>query len=274
MHRAKVKPCGYPGDYLILEQIYEGLPKSPGIGGYLDLYFLATPLGRAVCQRLQAARDYLQRQFQQRANQDVAVMNVACGPCREYRQLLTHPGCRHVSITCIDNEPDALNFVGQQVVPAYADTSVRFNLVRYNAIRLSSARVSRKKFGPQDIIYSVGLCDYLPDRLLVPMMTGLRESLNEDGVLYIAFKDCEQYETTDYHWLVDWHFLPREESDCWRLFKQAGFHLDDVQMTRDATGIIMNFAGVNRCRHVRVDNAQSPVGRSASRAAGSKKYSH
>ncbi len=47
MHRAKVKPCGYPGDYLILQEIYKRAAKSQGIGGYLDLYFLATELGRA-----------------------------------------------------------------------------------------------------------------------------------------------------------------------------------------------------------------------------------
>ena len=274
MHRAKVKPCGYPGDYLILEQIYEGLPRSPGIGGYLDLYFLATPLGRAVCKRLWAAREFLQKQLLQRADRDVAIMNVACGPCREYRQLLTHPGGRHVTITCIDNESEALDYVGQQVVPAYASTTIHFDLVRYNAVRLCSARVNRNRFGTQDIVYSVGLCDYLPDRLLVPMLSGLRELLNDDGSLYIAFKDCEQYETTDYHWLVDWHFLPRQEADCWRLFEQAGFPLNDVRMIRDATGIIMNFAGTRRQRPVRIDQAQTQVERAARPTSISKKLNN
>jgi hypothetical protein len=103
--------------------------------------------------------------------------------------------------------------------------------------------------------------------LLVPMFTGLRELLNDNGVLYIAFKDCEQYETTDYHWLVDWHFLPREESDCRRLFEQAGFDLDHVEMKRDGTRIIMNYAGVSRRRHVRVDEAQSQIERPGQRAS-------
>lgn len=267
MHRAKTKPCGYPGDYLILEQIYEGVPKSRGIGGYLDLYFLATPLGRAVRQRLGAAREFLQEQLMQRVEQDVSIMNVACGPCREYRDPLLHPGGHQVKITCIDNEPDALNYVSEQIVPTYEGTTTEFQMVRYNAIRLSSARVSRRKFGAQDIIYSVGLCDYLPDRLLVPMFTGLRESLNDDGVLYIAFKDCKQYENTDYHWLVDWHFLPREESDCWRLFKQAGFNLDHVEMKRDGTRIIMNYAALSRRRQVHIDEAQTQIERSGKRTS-------
>ncbi len=193
-------------------------------------------------------------------------MNVACGPCQEFRAPLVHPRGRQVRITCIDNEMDALDFVKRQVVPAYAATTTEFELVRYNAIRLSSTRVSHNKFGGQDIIYSVGLCDYLPDRLLVPMFKGLRGLLNDSGVLYIAFKDCKRYATTDYHWLVDWHFLPRVESDCWRLFEEAGFDLENVDMKRDETGIIMNYAGIaSRDRQVRVDEAQVGIERSAQR---------
>ena len=244
MYRAKTKPCGYPGDFEILRAIYGREPKSKGLGGYLDLYFLSTALGRAVPSRLQSARAFLDEQLaSSHGDKKIAILNVACGPCHEFTQPCEHPRGSKVHVTCIDNEPLALDYVSQHIVPLYAESATDFELVRYNALRLRSADLNRHRFGMQDIIYSVGLCDYIPDRLLIPMVRGLRQLLSKNGALYIAFKDCRRYESTDYHWLVDWHFLPRVEADCWNIFEQAGFERGNVAMTRDETGVIMNFVG-------------------------------
>jgi hypothetical protein len=52
MRRAKAKPRGYPGDFELLTAIYDGVPKSTGLGGYLDLYFLHSDLAQAVRARM------------------------------------------------------------------------------------------------------------------------------------------------------------------------------------------------------------------------------
>ena len=239
MHRAKTKPQGYPGDYKILAAIYDGRAKSRGIGGYLDLYFLNTALGRAVAARLHAARDFLAEELRRRRG-EVSVLNVACGPCREYAGGLEQPDGCHVRLTCIDYDREALEYVGARVTAVSTGFSdIRFT--RYNALRMGSAKANVRLFGKSDIIYSIGLCDYIPDKSLVPMLRGWRESLNDDGVLYVAFKDGRRYETADYHWLVDWHFLQRTEAECRGLFEQAGCNMSRLQMTRGQTGVIMNF---------------------------------
>jgi len=255
MHRAKVKPMGYPGDYLILNAIYDRLPKSSGIGGYLDLYFLNTELGRAVCTRLKAARDFVLAEIARRSG-DVSLLNIACGPCREYAEGLPHPPNVHPSVTCIDAEPEALDFVRDNVA-VLGNGTPDLNCVQYNALKMSSTKRNIKHFGRPDVIYSIGLFDYLTDRHLVPMLRGLRESLAEDGVLYVAFKDGDRYNKTIYHWMADWFFLYRSVDDCRRLYEQAGFDMNALDMTRDDTGIIINFiARVGHDTVYRVDGAQ------------------
>jgi len=253
MQRAKAKPRGYPGDYELLTGIYERRPKTRGLGGYLDLYFLNSTLARAVRARLQAAKMFLIREVGQRRG-DVAILNVACGPCREFFDGFVHrPDCR-IRITCVDADKQALEFVEANVMSVEVDLP-DMHCECYNALRMSAARRNIEKFGRCDIIYSIGLCDYIPDKYLVSMLAGLRDSLHPDGVLYVAFKDALCYDKTEYQWHVDWYFFQRTEEDCRGLFEQAGFAESELEMARDETGVIMNFIGrVKRTSRIRVDH--------------------
>jgi hypothetical protein len=238
MNHALSKPRGYPGDYQMLTAIYDGETRSRGLGGYLDRYFMNTQLGKAVKARLALARKFLLEELDRRHG-DVAVLNVACGPCREYLGgIPARDG--NTTITLVDNDPLALDYVQANVAPQLGGNA-KMNFVRYNALRMTSAAVNVERFGRSDVIYSVGLCDYIPDKYLIPLLQGWRESLHEGGVVYVAFKDATRYTTPEYQWLVDWFFLQRTADDCRQLFQQAGYDLDELDSVRDESGIIINY---------------------------------
>ncbi|MBN2577672.1 MAG: class I SAM-dependent methyltransferase [Pirellulales bacterium] len=253
MHRARLKPRGYPGDYQLLAAIYDGTPKSRGLGGYLDLYFLNTTLGWAVKTRLQAVRRFLIEEVSHRRG-NVSILNVACGPCREYREGLNAPEEGALHVTCLDSDQEALDYVRAHA--AEMPGIHRLDCTCYNALRMSSSKANVAKFGRPDIIYSVGLCDYIPDKYLVAMLRGWRESLGEGGVVYVAFKDCRRYDKTEYQWMVDWFFLQRTEEECRGLFEQAGYDPGALEMARDESGVIMNFVSRSKAdRLFRIDQS-------------------
>ncbi len=262
MHHAKTKPRGYPGDYEMLLTIYSRQPQAGGLGGYLDQYFLDTALGRAVPARMRCARDFLIEQVQQRTG-PVKILNVACGPFQEHAVGNMFPTNRPVQVTCVDYDSAALAHV--ESLAGLRDTGqTDIRCVRYNALRLATPAPFQEQHGTFDVVYSIGLFDYIPDRYLVPMMSGLRQLLTETGTLYVAFKDMRRYDKTDYQWLVDWHFLQRTEEECRDLLVQAGVDGPSLKMTRDETGTIMNFvADMSRTSLLRVDTAhvdqQQPV---------------
>lgn len=239
MHRAKVKPRGYPGDHALLSAIYDRQPKSVGLGGYLDIYFLNTTLGRAVVNRMQAARRFLISEFSRRRS-NVEVWNVACGPCREYAGGVDLADGDRIHVRLIDSDTEALDYVQSSVIGGVRGLP-RMECTCYNALRMRSAEQNIRRFGRCDILYSIGLCDYIPDKHLIAMFEGWRNSLSEDGVLYVALKDCERYDKTKYQWLTDWYFFQRTEEDCRELFRRAGFDVLGMEMDRDETGSIMNF---------------------------------
>jgi extracellular factor (EF) 3-hydroxypalmitic acid methyl ester biosynthesis protein len=259
MNRAKTKPRGYAGDYMMLTAVYDGKPLSKGLAGYLDLFFLGTELGRAVPARMVALRDFLKVEISRRPTES-SILNVACGPCQEYAHGFPSMQARGACVTCVDFDTEAIAY-SQSTVVASRDDLPEFRFVRYNALRMKASKPFIEKYGKFDIVYSVGLCDYIPDKQLIAMLHGWGELLKPEGVLYVAFKDTEQYDKTDYQWLTDWYFFQRTEAECRDLFLKAGWRNDELSMTRDSTGIIMNYSAQAWTPSLRrIDDAHTVLG--------------
>lgn len=238
-HRARTKPSGFAGDFEMLIKLYDEATPARGLGGYLDLCILDLPLAQAVRARLTAAREFLMREIASR-DSDVRILDIACGPCREYRDWPERGNGSTVEIVALDNDPIALEYVSDNVANRLTKaTSLR--AVRYNALRTKSASATMRNFGKFDVIYSVGLCDYLSDAHLIGMLGAWRETLRDGGVLYVAFKDTERYDKTPYQWHLDWFFVQRTQRDVFNLFNAAGFNIHEMETTPDRTGIIVNF---------------------------------
>jgi extracellular factor (EF) 3-hydroxypalmitic acid methyl ester biosynthesis protein len=254
MNHAVTKPRGYAGDYLMLTAVYDRQAKSTGVGGYLDRYFLDTELGTSVPIRLEMAKQFLTEEAIRRG--EMTVLNVASGPGREFVNGWNLPDDCRVKVYCVDQDDAALDHIRQTVVPTLPYT-LELECVKYNALKMGNSAANREVFGTPDVVYSIGLCDYIPDRLMVRLLRGWRETAAEGGVVYVAFKDCVKYDKAKYQWLVDWYFYQRTTEECQALFEQAGYDMDTLELTRDGTGSIINF--ISRLPHrksVRIDSSQ------------------
>ncbi|GIW95374.1 MAG: hypothetical protein KatS3mg110_3415 [Pirellulaceae bacterium] len=263
-HRARTRPSGFPGDYQMLLKLYEGRTPAAGFGAYLDLCLGQLALAKAVVSRMQALRQFLVNELAERAGrQTVRVLDVACGPCQEW---VTWPDGQlpvAVELMALDSDPAALDYVAKEVVPR-APKGLRVQPVQLNALRTKSIDANRKRFGTVDIIYSVGLCDYLPDRLLIELLAGWYGSLADGGVMYVAFKDADRYDKTPYQWHLDWYFYQRSVQDVMALYDQAGIPCHELQMERDQSGIIVHlWIRKSAQRMIRVDAADAAQPRPA-----------
>ncbi len=239
--RTRTWPQGYQGDYKTLEAAYRNMPLSQGIGYYLDLYILHLPLAYAVRNRIKKLSEILRRELIER--QQPSMLNIACGSCRELMEIAPEIIDSKAIITCIDNDNDALAFAQDRL--SYAGVIDQVELRQYNALRMFDDGMNLMEFGPQDIIYSVGLFDYLPDDFLVKLLKALHNLLHPKGKLIAAFKDAERYRSQDYHWIIDWDgFRQRKESDFLRILGQAGIPDSSLSITREDTGIMVFYIAV------------------------------
>lgn len=238
--KARTKPRGMPGDFALLEAMYEGVPKSVGIGGYLDFYYLETVLCRGVRARMKKMSHLLQEEIKTRKGR-IDILSIGSGSCRELRELPTWLPWDEIRIVCIDWDQGALDW-GKDAVIRAGLPQKPFEFIAYNALKMVSQQQNSKKFGSFDVLYTIGVCDYLPDTTLGPLLNGWREMLKNGGVMYISFKDATRYDKTEYQWFADWYFEQRTEEGCRRAFELAGFRSEQVAMQRiGETGVMIMF---------------------------------
>jgi extracellular factor (EF) 3-hydroxypalmitic acid methyl ester biosynthesis protein len=240
INRIRTWPQGYQGDYKTLEGAYRNTPMSDGIGYYLDKYSQNWTLAHALRGRLEKLTELLREEIS--ARQDLKVLDIACGSCREVSMLVPDIKQSKARFTCIDLDGDALDFAVNRLAPADLAPE-QVTTIKYNALRMFDYDIAKAEFGPQDVIYSVGYFDYLPDDFLVKLLRSLYQLLNKGGKLIAAFKDADRYRAQEYHWIADWDgFLQRTVKDFERLHGEAGIPTDKITMTRDRTGAIVFYS--------------------------------
>lgn len=239
IQHARTWPHGYTGDYEMLEAIYRNEPLSTGLGYYLDICFLSTVLATAVRGRKVFMRSLLAEELKQR--QGLKILNLASGSGREIQELAGEVRASGAMVTCVDYDPDALRF-SEGLFSAGGLLPNHVILRKYNVQKMVSRERNEKEFNAQDVIYSIGLFDYLGDELLVRLLGALYDLLKPGGKLVASFKDCRRYDHRYNQWMVDWAtFFQRTEEACRTLFDRAGFPPASLAVHRDCSGVIVFF---------------------------------
>lgn len=227
MKRGFDKPKGYPGDYRTLEVIYDheifSSPKE--LGYYFDRYFLNNPYADAVRNRKDTLKDILKQTLIKKPG-PIKILNIACGSCREIRELFQSPDKellgKSIEFTCIDWDEDALQFSKteiEKVIPP----NVTLDMVKENVMNFVKDAKFFDTKGKYDLIYSIGLADYLPDRVIKRMTKNVHLGLKPKGEFLIAHKDKElSFSHLPPEWFCDWTFYPRNEQEMKELMQDVG----------------------------------------------------
>ncbi len=232
---ARTWPQGYPGDFKIIEDIYRNVPKSIGLGYLLDENFLNNALAYGVRGRKELLKKILLKEITNRKT--LNILSVACGSCRDLFEIASELESSQAMITGIDLDSEALDFAADR----FTHTGLKSNLIlrKYNAIRMLSHEKNMREFGPQDIIYTLGLFDYVRDETLVRLMNSLYDLLNPQGKFICAFPNSEKYNIEEFNWIVDWPIIHRTKNDSAALFKKTSIPSRAVQVKTDRSGVIV-----------------------------------
>lgn len=235
--RAYYKPRGYAGDFMMMEMIYRKEPEGDGkLGKLMDGWCLTTAPARAVRERRILLRDLLRGLSEERKEQEesICIMNLACGSNRELFDFLA--ACDYtnrIAAICIDADRKALEYTNQNVNVIPHAASIR--LMNDNVVKWSLGRV-RHHFGPQDIIYSSGLTDYLDDRLFIALVNKCHEHLKPGGTLIIGNFGNENENRVFMDHILQWKLIHRDGNELRALFARSPFG-DRVKITAEANKV-------------------------------------
>jgi hypothetical protein len=220
------KPRGYPGDFQIMNFMYESRRRGDSIFARI-----LHELGRE--ERLAATvrdrRRYLAQQLIDEARRakamgrsEIRIANLGAGPAREVEDVVeaAEAGPRLV-VTLIDQDQDALEFADRNVRALAArkkcDLDLRSRFVSFREL-VRNQDLLREIHG-QDFIYSAGFFDYLPDRVASQLLSFLVSQLRNRGRLLIG----NALAARDVRWVpefvLDWRMIYRTPDDMRRLCK-------------------------------------------------------
>ncbi len=216
---AFTKPHGYPGDFEMLEKIYQKhVSSNPALKNW-DLYFQAQSAPRAVRNRKEYFKRLLRGLEATHNKHAQFVLNVASGSGRDLSEFLRECRNGNLAFDCIEWDNNAIDFARRLC----AEFSARTEFFRANALKFATTKRYR-------LIWSAGLFDYLDEAKFKYLLQRLYTFLDDEGELIIG-NFSESNPTRNYMEIVgDWHLHHRSPEKLNRLARECGVSQNDIRV--------------------------------------------
>jgi chemotaxis methyl-accepting protein methylase len=215
--RSYAKPLGYPGDFEVMNQVYDWERKGSNVYQML-MHRLGLEVAECIKTRMEVVRSTIANVVQEKGNARAArILSLGSGPAREVETFLSGANLknRRVEFTLIDQEQAALNYAIEKTYPHVLNSGGQ---ARVQGMNMSFTDILRGtgalgSLPPQDLIYSVGLIDYLADRRARALVARLYETLAPGGLLIIGnMNDTGLSNLWPMEFITDWTLYYRSDA--------------------------------------------------------------
>jgi len=214
--RSYEKPLGYPGDYKIMQYAYDFEPEGDSAYGRL-VHRLGLEAAECIATRKNMMTSTIaQMVAESDGSEPVRMVSLGCGPARELSDYLAagRPP-RPLAATLIDQDADALSQAQRDLYPHQLSTG---GMVDVRALQASFTQILKpgsifRDIPPQDLIYSVGLIDYLTDHRAQALVAALFGKLAPGGRLIVGnMRDTRIGNLWPMEFLTDWSLYYRSQA--------------------------------------------------------------
>jgi hypothetical protein len=227
--RAYRKPRGYPGDFELMNFMYDDQALGDSV---FDRVMHQLGREERLAATVRDRRDYLVRQIQEAVSQgsaegqaQIRISSIGAGPAREIEDFLAHHELETgLVISLIDQDDAALEFAHERIR--------RVALRHGGRVALRCRHVSFKQLlthlelieevREQDLIYSAGLFDYLPEVVAQVLLTRLFEFLRPDGRILVGNAVDDDGVKWVPEFVLDWRLIYRTPAEMLRLAEGVG----------------------------------------------------
>jgi SAM-dependent methyltransferase len=219
MKRCLIKPQGYAGDYQMMNYIYDDdiFNAQTNMGKFLNYFLFSSPAATAVKNRAKIIQGFIQYKLLQ--DLTLSIASIASGPAREVSSMIKFLSgdLKEAKIiwTLMDQDPDSIAYAKQNI-PASPNIEPKF-------LEAGIKQLLRKKvsFDPQDIIYSLGLFDYLEERVAVMLIKNLYTFLKPGGTLLVGNFHPNNPLRVLMEGALEWYLIHRTEEEMIEIGKTA-----------------------------------------------------
>jgi len=218
---------GYPGDFEMMNFVYNyTVCSKTKMGQYWDYYFVNNAYAEAVRGRKNKMVEILIKVLKDWEGDKIRILNLPCGPSRDVQELCAHKDLRkdiNIEIVCVDQDIEALEYSKNSIKNMPVNVKVVFQQGSIlNYVRHMDKHID--ELGKFDFFYSIGIADYLPDKLLKSMILFSWKLLNDKGLITYAFKIKERDPLAPLppKWFCDWQFVSRNLEESREIMINSG----------------------------------------------------
>ncbi|MFT7622403.1 MAG: extracellular factor (EF) 3-hydroxypalmitic acid methyl ester biosynthesis protein [Myxococcota bacterium] len=249
MHRrAFEKPLGYAGDYRLMTFYFvEELEGQGWFGELLHYTSQRYALGHTVRAREKTMRDAVARAVSGGATR---ILSLASGPALELERYLWSVDSlpNPLTITLVDQDEEALDYANERLRRCLVERHrgrlpVELNCMHFSVKQLlkpqtdAEREVASEILSQQDLIYSAGLFDYLPEKVAGYLLSRLWTMVRPGGRLLIGNLERVPQTAWMMEYVLGWNLLYRTPNDMMRLGSLLARPAPkDLDITTDATG--------------------------------------
>ncbi|MCM8762988.1 MAG: methyltransferase domain-containing protein [Candidatus Omnitrophica bacterium] len=210
------KPLGYPGDYIIMNYIYDyhGDSRFLGNSSYEKLinnYTCNIPISCSNIKRKEFLKEKIIKVLKTKTK--AKILSVASGPARELIELLKEGKInKPLSFICLDFEKRALDYVSNEInkIEAEKKQFISIEYICRDIVGVIRDKELKEALKDCDLVYASGILDYLSEKIASRLTKELYQLLQNEGELIICNVSLEKSSHRAYYELLgDWNMVHR-----------------------------------------------------------------
>lgn len=226
MMRTNLKPRGYAGDSEMMRMVY--LNQFQGNSTFEKLmhkFPLEQPGAQSVRNRKKIVVDVLNKLKNTShisSQQEINILSLACGPAVEIEDILaSSENNDNYHFTLLDQDNIALGEAADLICGIEKKSNIKVNVDYVHAsVRLMIANKKlRRKIGTYHFIYSLGLFDYLTQRVARAVLESLYQLLEPEGIIIIGNFHISNRSKCFLDYWLDWNLIHRNEDEFLNLLR-------------------------------------------------------
>ena len=207
------KPLGYDGDYMMMLYLYQDQYEGNStFAKLIHKYSVNVPAAVANRNRKELCKKYINEYLKKMKNPRIT--SVASGPIIEIIEILNeNPAALDGRYSCIDFDRSTIDYAEQQIKELRSkkgrDIDIKF--INENILNLLKRGRLKNALELQDLIYSLGLIDYLGDKMAERIIENLYDVLAPSGTMIIGNVHTSNPSRAFVEMLGEWKINHRSE---------------------------------------------------------------
>lgn len=214
------KPLGYPGDFMMMNYIYNYNGTKNYLGKstfekFISNYTCNVPISCSNIKRKEFLKEKIAETLEN--NEKVKILSIACGPAREMTELIREGKInKPTDFKCLDFEKRALDYIENEIknIEKAQKELLSIEYICRDITSIIRDKALKDRLKEQDLVYAFGIFDYLSERMGSRLIKELFQLVKKGGKLIICNISLEHSSHRGYYeFLGEWNMIHRTEDE-------------------------------------------------------------